>query len=460
MHDSLVVPSEFLRNRLGLNQLSKAILQENYTFEQRQHYQAAKNWLSGHYQFNPQRKIDELKCYLQAFEYFVAVSDWPRVSEILISSLTGTTENEEDSVTELLLVWSYYQDVVQLCKKAVDFIQPTDRLLLLSRLGSAYTSLHQYQNAIETYQTCLNLATELGQLRIAAHSIQNLGSVYVSLRDYTKALQFLQDATKLSEEISDDRLTMAISLSVGAIYNNTGDYSYCIEWMEKSLAIAQKIGDRFAEGMIVGDLGMATSCLGQYQQAEAYFSSALEICEELGDRQGKLVTLTALGNHYNYKKDHQNALQYHQQGYELAKKIGDQVSEANILSGIGNSYFFLEDYAQAHIYFERSKELSDQINYPLGSTIALANIGTNLGKLHQLDSAITILAGALEAFRQLQAQNLVAMTAFKLAEIYHQVGSRDLTRDHLDFATSIAQMLSLPLIADCQKLEASMELMD
>lgn len=457
MHNSLVVPSEFLRNRLGLNQLSKEVLKENYTFEQRQHYQAAKNWLSGRHRFNPQQKIDELTCYLQAFEYFVAVSDWPRVSQLLISSLTGTTENEEDSITEILLVWSYYQDVVRLCEKVIDFIEPTNRLLLFSRLGSAYSGLHQYQNAIETYQISLNLATELGQLRIAAQSINNLGSVYVSLRDFTKAIQFLQEAAKLSEESNDERMKMAMLLNIGAIYNDTGNYSACIEWLEKSLAVAQKIDDRFSEGIIVSDLGTATSCLGQYQRAEAYFSSALEICEDLGDRQGTLATLAALGNHYDYQKDHQNALLYHQKSYELAKEINDQVSEANALTGIGNSYCFLADYAQAQAYFEKSKNLSDQINYTLGSAIALANIGTNLGKLNQADLAIASLTEALNQLKQLQAQNLVATAAFKLAEVYHQVGNRELARTHLDFATNIAQELSLPLIDDCQKLEVAVQ---
>jgi tetratricopeptide (TPR) repeat protein len=453
MNSSIFIPTASFRESLNLNDLTNETLKTKYSFEQRQNYQAIKNWLSGRYQVRSLKTIDRLKCYLQSFEHLIAIDDWQRALQILIEPIGEYSDIEEQDVLGQLQVWGYDREAIELCEKIVERIEPIYQLLIISRLANAYEKLHEYQQAIDLYQTTLNLATELGQLRIGAQSISNIGNIHLLQRDYLKAIKFYQEAWKIAEQIDDDRLKLTILGNNGNVFISIGDYANAMPWLEKALVIVRKIGDRYAEGITYGELGIATSCLGRHQQAQDYLLASLGIALELEDRQGELSVLANLGNNYDYQKNYLKAIEYHQKTLQLARDLQNSLTEANTLSGLGNSYYFLGDYAQAQTYFEQSKELADRIDYPLGSAIALANLGTNLGKLDRPDVAISHLMEAFDQFKQLQSIDLAATAAHRLAEIYHQTHQNDFAQIYLQFALGIAKELSLPLLNNCEELD-------
>ncbi len=456
-NNSIFIPTASFRESLNLNELTNEILTTKYSFEQRQNYQAIKNWLSGRYRVRSPKTIDRLKCYLQSFEHLIAIDDWDRALQILIEPIGEHSDIEEQDVLGQLQVWSYYREIIELCEKIVERIEPIYRLLILSRLANAYENLHEYDRAIALYQATLNLATELGQLRIGAQSISNIGNIHLLQRDYLKAIEFYQEAWKIAEQIDDDRLKLTVLGNNGNVFISIGDYVNAIPWLEKALVIVQKIGDRYAEGITYGELGIATSCLGRHQQAQDYLLASLGIALELEDRQGELSVLANLGNNCDYQKDYVKAIEYHQKAWQLARDLKNSLTEVNTLSGLGNSYYFLGDYFQAQTYFQQSKELADQIHYPLGSAIALANMGANLGKLDRSDVAISHLTEAFDRFKQLQAIDLAATAAHRLAEIYHQNHQNDLAQIYLQFAIGIAKELALPLLKDCEELDVKIK---
>jgi tetratricopeptide (TPR) repeat protein len=456
MNNFFLIPTDSFRERLNLRDLTNEKLKANYSFEQRQNYQAIKNWLSGRNIVKSPTTIDRLKCYLQSFEHLIAIPDWQRALKILIAPIGEHSDIEDQDILGQLQVWSYYRETIELCEKIIDRIEPMNQLLILNRLANAYENLHEYQQAIEFYQNALDLATELGQLRIGAQSISNIGNIHLLQRNYQKAIASYQQAGEIAEQIDDERLRLTILGNNGNIFIGIGDYLNAITWLEKALVIARKIGDQYAEGITVGGLGIATSCLGQHQQAEAYLLTALAINRDFGDRQGELSVLANLGNSCDYRQDYQRAIEYHQQALQLARDLKDRITEVNTLSGLGNSYYFLGDYQQAQTYFELSKEIAEHIDYPLGLAIALANIGSNLGKLEQTELAIAHLLEAFDRLKQLQAVDLAATAAYKLAEIYHQIDRDELALIYLEFAIGIAREFSLPLSIDCEKLALTM----
>ena len=451
MDNSILIPSfDFLR-RLNLD-LTADELKAKYPYPKYHYYLPVINHLTDNSFPHITKNIDRLKSYLQAFEHLIAIPDWERALGILIEPIGEHSHIEDQDILGQLQVWSYYRDTIELCEKIVDKIEPRYRLLLLGRLANAYENLHEYQQAIELYQHALDLATELGQLRIGAQSISNIGNIHLLQRDYQQAIASYHKAGEIAERIDDDRLRLTILGNNGNIFISIGDYVNAIPWLEKALVIARKIGDRYAEGITVGALGIATSCLGQHQQAEAYLLTALAINRDFSDRQGELSVLANLGNNCDYRQDYKRAIEYHQQALQLARELKDRLTEVNALSGLGNSYYFLNDYQQSQIYFELSKELAERIDYPLGLAIALANIGTNLGKLERTELAISCLLDAFDRLKQLQAVDLAAKAAYEIAEIYYRTDRLELALIYLDFAIDIAIKFSLPLSIDCENL--------
>ncbi|NJR31688.1 MAG: tetratricopeptide repeat protein [Chamaesiphon sp. CSU_1_12] len=453
MNESLFIPTDSFRQQLNLHELTIERLRANYSFDERHNYQAMKYWLSGRYRCQASTQIDRLKPYLQSLEHLVAIPDWSRAVQILIAPIGELSTIEEQDVLGQLQIWGYYQQIVELCHKVIDRVEPESRLIIITRLANALTSLRQYQSALKYYRAALTLATELGKVKIQARVITNIGNIHQWQREYPQAIEYYQQAWEIAEQIDDDRLQLSILGNKGNIFMGIGDFTNAIPWLERSLEIVQKIGDRYAEGISYCNLGIATGGLGKYEEAQAYLLSSLAIARALDDVPGELSALVNLGNNCSYKQDYESAIEYHQQGLQLLTGIDDEVTKFNLLTGVGNGYFFLEDYTKAQTYFEASKEIATRLNYDFGMALALANIGSNVSKMGDLDLAIEHLTAALDRFKQLQAIDLAAMAAHKLAEIYHQNRQNDLAQIYLQFAIGIAKELSLPLLSDCEDLD-------
>jgi tetratricopeptide (TPR) repeat protein len=455
-----LIPTDSFRERLNLPDLTNEKLRASYSYEQRRNYQATKQWLSGRNRVKSSKIIDRLICYLQSLEHLIANSDWERALGILITPIGELSTIEEQDVLGQLQIWGYYQQIVELCHKVIDSpsgthrerVEPESRLIIITRLANALTSLRQYQSALKYYQSALNLATELGKVKIQARVITNIGNIHQWQREYPQAIEYYQQAWEIAEQIDDDRLQLGILGNKGNIFMGIGDFANAIPWLERSLEIVQKIGDRYAEGISYCNLGIATGGLGKYEEAQEYLLASLGIARALDDVPGELSALVNLGNNCSYKQDYIRAIEYHQQGLQLLTGIDEEVTKFNLLTGVGNGYFFLKDYTKAQTYFEASKEIATRLNYDFGIALALANIGSNVSKMGDLDLAIEHLTAALDRFKQLQAIDLAAMAAHRLAEIYHQTHQNDLTQTYLQFAIGIAKELSLPLLSDCEDL--------
>jgi tetratricopeptide (TPR) repeat protein len=452
MNDSLLIPPPNFLERLNLN-LSRDELKANYSRLKCHQYLAAINFINGNLYYVPVNQIDRLRCYLYTFNLLAEIDDWTRALQILIAPISELSTIEEQDVLGQLQIWGYYQQIVELCHKVIDKVEPESRLIIMTRLANALTSLRQYQSALKYYRAALNLATELGKVKIQARVITNIGNIHQWQREYPQAIDYYQQAWEIAEQIDDDRLQLGILGNKGNIFMGMGDFTNAIPWLEKCLEIVKKIGDRYAEGISYCNLGIATGGLGKYEEAQAYLLSSLEIARALDDVPGELSALVNLGNNCSYKKDYVRAIEYHQQGLQLLTGIDEEVTKFNLLTGVGNGYFFLEDYTKAQTYFEASKEIATRLNYDFGIALALANIGSNVSKMGDLDLAIEHLTAALDRFKQLQSIDLAAMAAHRLAEIYHQNHQNDLAQIYLQFAIGTAKELSLPLLSDCEELD-------
>jgi tetratricopeptide (TPR) repeat protein len=460
MNDSLLIPPPNFLERLNLN-LSRDEFKANYSRLKCHQYLAVINFINGNLYYVPVNQIDRLRCYLYTFNLLAEIDDWTRALQILIAPIGELSTIEEQDVLGQLQVWGYYQQIVELCHKVIDSpsethrerVEPESRLIIITRLANALTSLRRYQSALNYYGEALNLATELGKVKIQARVITNIGNIHQWQREYPQAIEYYQQAWEIAEQIDDDRLHLGILGNKGNIFMGIGDFANAIPWLEQSLEIVQKIGDRYAEGISYCNLGIATGGLGKYEEAQEYLLASLAIARELDDVPGELSALVNLGNNCSYKQDYIHAIEYHQQGLQLLAGIDDEVTKFNLLTGVGNGYFFLEDYTKAQTYFEASKEIATRLNYDFGIALALANIGSNVSKMGDLDLAIEHLTAALDRLKQLQSLDLAAMAAHKLAEIYHSNRQPELAQTYLQFAIGIAKELSLPLLSDCEDLD-------
>jgi tetratricopeptide (TPR) repeat protein len=426
MNDRIPLPQPSFLDRLNIN-LTLPELKVKYSRLYRQRYLAVIQCFTYFHLYpEPVDRLDYVKGYLDAFYHLIEIEDWERALRILIEPLSQHSTLEEQDLLGQLQVWSYYQKAIELSEQIVEHVDPHHRLLITTRIANAYESLGMYELAEQNHESCLGLARELGQFKIAVNSLNHLGNIYLLLQKHEQAIGFYEAAWKIAEEIDDDRQKMTILGNVGNLLMSVGDNIKAIEFLEKAIDISRKNDDRLAEGLGLGNLGTCYNKLGEYRSAETNLLSALAIYREFGDRQGELSVLVNLGNNYSGQNDNLSAIEYHQQGLEIAREIEDKINEFHAITGLGNAHYFLEEYSQAETYFQQSRSIADLIDYPLGSALAMANIGSNAAKLNQSDLAIAKLTTAIELLQQLQAFELAATVADRLAEIHDRAAVENL----------------------------------
>jgi tetratricopeptide (TPR) repeat protein len=188
-------------------------------------------------------------------------------------------------------------------------------------LGVAYTSLGQYQQAIDFHQQSLEIKRDIGDRGGEAGSIGNLGVAYTSLGQYQRAIDFHQQSLEIERDIGDRGGEAASLGNLGNAYYSLGQYQRAIDFHQQSLEIKRDIGDRGGEAASLGSLGLAYYSLGQYQRAIDFHQQSLEIEREIGDRWGEGASLFNMGNALARLDQHYEALQSYQQALAIYEEL-------------------------------------------------------------------------------------------------------------------------------------------
>jgi CHAT domain-containing protein/Flp pilus assembly protein TadD len=233
-----------------------------------------------------------------------------------------------------------------------------DRLL---EQGRQQNTTSQYQAAIQSLETALNIYREIGDRNGEGKALNNLGIAYSDLGQYQKAIEFYQQSLTITREIGDRNGEGFALGNLGIAYNRLGQYQKAIEFFQQSLTIFREIGNRNGEGFALGNLGIAYNSLGQYQKAIEFYQQSLTIFREIGNRNGEGFALNNLGLAYNRLGQYQKAIEFFQQSLTIFREIGDRNGEGLALNNLGLALFKLKNFPEAEKYLFSSLEVRESL---------------------------------------------------------------------------------------------------
>jgi tetratricopeptide (TPR) repeat protein len=180
----------------------------------------------------------------------------------------------------------YYQTVVDLCTQLhTDWHPTTDQqqtyAAVCNKLGNAYESLGQYQQAINFHQQSLEIDREIGDRDGEGGSLCNLGNAYQSLRQYQRAIDFYQQALVVQREVGNRQFEANSLGGLGNAYKSLGQYQQAINFHQQSLEIDREIGDRDGEALSRWKLGHIYQQQGKIRKGREYKIAALRIWQSL-----------------------------------------------------------------------------------------------------------------------------------------------------------------------------------
>jgi Uncharacterized protein conserved in bacteria len=233
-----------------------------------------------------------------------------------------------------------------------------DRLL---EQGRQQNTTSQYQAAIQSLETALNIYREIGDRNGEGKALNNLGIAYSDLGQYQKAIEFYQQSLTITREIGDRNGEGFALGNLGIAYNRLGQYQKAIEFFQQSLTIFREIGNRNGEGFALNNLGIAYNSLGQYQKAIEFYQQSLTIAREIGNRNGEGFALNNLGLAYNRLGQYQKAIEFFQQSLTIFREIGDRNGEGLALNNLGLALFKLKNFPEAEKYLFSSLEVRESL---------------------------------------------------------------------------------------------------
>lgn len=171
-------------------------------------------------------------------------------------------------------------------------------LMLLNRaLGSVYSTLGEFDKALEHGLTALRLAEQ--QPRRRAHAqldqLNRLGSLYSSLKNPTKALATFNEALKLAPEVGSQTTLAAIKVNQGNALADLGRSAEALVAYEESLAISRASGLVETEIVVLINLADHHLRAGAYERAAVFARQALAHAEQIDNKSDMAVARANLG---------------------------------------------------------------------------------------------------------------------------------------------------------------------
>ncbi|MEG4515897.1 MULTISPECIES: tetratricopeptide repeat protein [unclassified Microcoleus] len=360
-------------------------------------------------------------------QFIVAFQCWQQC--LIIYQGIQDQEGEANSLGRLGLAYDSlgeYEQAIYFHQKHLDISREikdrTGEAISLGNLGNAYHSLGQYERAIDFQEQSLAIKREIYDRSGEAASLGNLGNAYHSLGQYEKAIDFHKQSLVIKQEIKDP-LGKANSLgNLGNAYDSLGQYEKAISFHEKHLGISRAIKDRRGEANSLGNLGNVYNALGKYERAIDFHKQSLAIKREIKDRRGEANSLGNLGIAYHFLGEYEGAIDFVEQSLVIKREIKDRSGEAASLGNLGNAYHCLGKYERAIGFYEQSLAISREIKDRQGEANSLGNLGSAYLSLGQFERVIRFYEQSLAISREIKDRQGEAASLGNLGSAYLSLG--------------------------------------
>jgi tetratricopeptide (TPR) repeat protein len=263
---------------------------------------------------------------------------------------------------------AYHAEILALYTYALRATEQTGdsaaRCQALLNLGTAYSRLGRYRDALDTLQRSVDLYRAAGDAIGERRSLNNLGVVHWHLGNHDAALAHYQRSLAIARE-SNDRAGEAATLgNIAYFFALSGRYDEALEHLPAALELSRELDDRITEANTLGTLGQVYLGLGRYPESVDHRRQSLALARELGDRSIQASALNGLGEALRGLADYSGAADCHRQALLLARDIDERHEQALALAGIGHVWQATGDPEQARAHWRQALDIFVTIGAP------------------------------------------------------------------------------------------------
>ncbi|MDZ7951229.1 CHAT domain-containing protein [Nostoc sp. DedQUE09] len=381
------------------------------------------NWLEqGRNLYHSGRFAEAVTIWQTAAQQYHTQGD--RQGEALSLSYLSLTQQE-------LNQWQAAQQSIEQSLKLLQIAKPSaDAILWAQALntqanlqlhtGKAETALESWQQAQKFYEQAGDTMGSLGSQINQAQALQTLGF-------YRRSKQQLEALAQKLQGMPDNEIKVSGLRSLGLALQIIGDSGTSQQILEQSLAIAQKIAAKPHLSSILISLGQTAVDLQDPESALDYFEQAQLLTTNPSDQlQARLAQFKLFLNYDKLEFANPLAPQLLQQLRELPPSHTSLYAAINFVATLNHQsnsdqILPLKDLAQLMAVTVKSAQ---QIQDTQAEAHALNQWGKLYQRTQQLSEAQELTQKSLNISRQLQANDIIAQSAWQVGQLHKQQGDR------------------------------------
>lgn len=291
---------------------------------------------------------------------------------------------------------------------------------LLLHTGKAERALQTWKQAQQYYEQAGDKTGSLGSQINQAKALQNLGF-------YRRARQQLETLNQTLEKLPDSDLKVSGLQALGSVLEGMGDADKSQTAFVQGLKVAQRIDTKTNLSSLLIGLGKTAASSDDPNAALTYFQQAEQATANQVERlQARLSQLRLFIQYEKLPEATPLAKQIFQQLKEVPASHDSLYGAINLVATLNN----LENPAQILPIVDLAQlmaatvQAAQRLQDAQAEAYALNQWGQLYNRTQQWAEAQQVTARSLTLARQLQADPIIAQSAWRLGRLYRQQGKR------------------------------------
>lgn len=380
------------------------------TSKETAHLRAAYYWLNGYRPNLSDSPTEQIKGFLEAAQDLQQLQAWELVSEILLCT-------PHSSISQPLHIqlgtWGLLREQIALYEPLIGKVNPALDSICLNGLGKAHTYLSNYPEAVESYQSNLQLTesnkSNLGRLE----TLEGLGFCYLYWGKYKPAQRYYLEHLSLSNKIQlSDDFSRAIQGRQARVLAGLGYIMYFLRQFRKgvrysrqSLKLAGTIQDVQSQWMALGAMAICYSQRGKHRQASDCLKKRLALSSYDISAHDRLTGLIDLGATYCYQLKFKAAIDCLQEVITEAKKLGNVRGQCQALMLLGFIYCWQDKEQLSIEKSEQCLNLSKRFDFEQFESQSCSQLSYVYSSIGEVDEGIIYANQALQAAHRVKSKD-------------------------------------------------------
>jgi len=268
----------------------------------------------------------------------------------------------------------------ELLKKSIDSREGFGKYVAMGNLASLLIEEGKRQEALDTYQECLEFFKKIDAKSQMADVISQQAQIHQEWGEYEKALKLEEQALALDKERDDKESIVVGYYRIAQLLYCMERYEEAMQHLEKGLQMERDLKHPEGEAKYLHQLGLTLNNLNRPKEALEHFNQSLAINEQIGDKSGQAGSLYEIGKLLRRAGQFKEALDCYQRALNVARELGYPDKVAISLEAIGFTFEKQGHYQEALIKYQEALQLFQQYSSPQN----IAHIERDIARVKKL----------------------------------------------------------------------------